>query len=208
MDNSGPVDNLVPWVVSARSEAALDGQVERIRQARGAAEDVAYSLLASRTLFDHRAVVLGGEVVARGAVSRKPVAFLFSGQGSQRVGMGRELYEAYPVFAEAFDEALQYLDPALREVMWGADQEALNQTGFAQPALFAVEVALYRLVESFGVKAGSVAGHSIGEVAAAHVAGVLSLEDACQLITAQGRAHADVAARAARWCRSSPRRRR
>jgi len=175
----------VPWVVSARSEAALDGQVERIRQVEGAAEDVAYSLLTSRTLFDHRAVVLDGEVVARGSVRRRPVALLFSGQGSQRIGMGRELYEAFGVFAEALDTVLQHLDPALREVMWGDDQEALNQTGMAQPALFAVEVALYRLVESFGVRPDHVAGHSIGEVAAAHVAGVLTLEDACRLITAR-----------------------
>jgi polyene macrolide polyketide synthase len=172
-------------VVSARSEAALDGQVERIRQVSGDARDVAYSLLTSRTLFDHRAVVLDGEVVARGSAKRRPVAMLFSGQGSQRIGMGRELYEAFPVFAEALDDVLQHLDPALRDVMWGDDQEALNQTGYAQPALFAVEVALYRLVESFGVKPDHVAGHSIGEVAAAHVAGVLTLEDACQLITAR-----------------------
>ncbi|KJK33907.1 hypothetical protein UK23_44445, partial [Lentzea aerocolonigenes] len=175
----------MPLVVSARSEAALDGQVERITRASGAAKDIAYSLLSARTLFDHRAVVLDGEVVARGSVKRRPVAFLFSGQGAQRVGMGRELYEAFPVFAEALDNVLQYLDPALKEVMWGEDQEALNQTGMAQPALFAVEVALYRLVESFGVRPDHVAGHSIGEVAAAHVAGTLSLEDACQLITAR-----------------------
>nr|WP_167970595.1 beta-ketoacyl synthase N-terminal-like domain-containing protein [Lentzea indica] len=172
----------IPWLVSAKSEAALDGQLAQLAEVSADPRDVGYSL-SLRTLFDHRAVVLDGAEIARGTATGKPLAMLFTGQGSQRLGMGRELYEAFPVFRAAFDEVAQHLD--IRSVMWGDDSEALNQTGNAQPAIFALQVALYRLVESFGVKADHVAGHSIGEIAAAHIAGVFSLEDACTLISAR-----------------------
>ncbi|WP_425435737.1 type I polyketide synthase [Lentzea kentuckyensis] len=181
---------VVPWVVSAKSVSALASQVERIRSVEDSRVDVGWSLL-GRSVFEHRAVLLASDdgvvEVARGVAVQHRVAFLFSGQGSQRLGMGRGLYERFPVFEAALDEVLRRFDPVLREVIWGADQDRLNRTEFAQPALFAVEVALYRLLESWGVRPEFVGGHSIGEVAAAHVAGVLSLDDACVLVGARAR---------------------
>ncbi|WP_421109206.1 SDR family NAD(P)-dependent oxidoreductase, partial [Streptomyces sp. NEAU-S77] len=189
------VPGVVPWVVSAKTEAALDAQVDRVRSAADehalASLDVGVSLVAGRSVFEHRAVLLASEEgvveAARSVVGEGSLSVLFSGQGAQRLGMGRELYGRFPVFAEALDAVLAHLDDSVRGVMWGGDAEALNGTGSAQPALFAVEVALFRLMESFGVRPDFVGGHSIGEVAAAHVAGVLSLEDACGLVSA--RAH-------------------
>ncbi|MCC3773905.1 type I polyketide synthase [Streptomyces sp. UNOB3_S3] len=181
----------VPWVVSAKSESALTEQVERLASVTGEPVDVGFSLAAGRSAFGHRAVLLAGDEVARGVAVDRSLAMLFSGQGSQRAGMGRELYERFPAFAEAFDAVAALLDAELerplREVMFGDDADALNETGFTQPALFALEVALFRLIESWGVRPDFVAGHSIGEIAAAHVAGVFSLEDACSLVAARAR---------------------
>ncbi|MGZ2362353.1 acyltransferase domain-containing protein, partial [Streptomyces sp. 372A] len=206
---------VVPWVVSGRSAEALRAQAAALLAHVGSrpeldAVDVAYSLVTSRASLEHRAVVVGGDREAlvsglsalAGGVSGSGVvrgvaragggtALLFTGQGAQRVGMGRELYGVFPVFAEAFDAVVKVLDERLgvsvREVVWGEDPAALNRTMYAQAGLFAVEVALFRLVESWGVRPDVVAGHSIGELAAAHVAGVLSLEDAAALVAARGR---------------------
>ncbi|MGW2511605.1 type I polyketide synthase [Streptomyces scopuliridis] len=193
----------VPWPVSGRGGAALDAQLDRIRAFADTCDgdplDIGFSLATTRTAFEHRAVLLattdtgdGAPVeVARGGSGRGALAVLFSGQGSQRLGMGRELYARFPVFAEALDAVLAQLDGELdrplRGVIWGDDADALNDTGFTQPALFAVEVALYRLVRSWGVKPDFLAGHSVGEITAAHVAGVFSLEDACRLVAARAR---------------------
>ncbi|MFE5796135.1 SDR family NAD(P)-dependent oxidoreductase [Streptomyces sp. NPDC056503] len=197
---------VVPWPLSARSPEALHDQAARLlARVDGVSGldpvDVGHTLATARSAFEYRKVVLGttpAELVAELAdfvasadraskAEETRTAFVFGGQGSQRLGMGRGLYEAFPVFAGALDEVLAELPDGLREVMWGEDAEVLNRTGWAQPALFAVEVALFRILESWGVRPDAVAGHSVGEIAAAHVAGVLSLTDAARLVSARGR---------------------
>ncbi len=211
--DEGPAVPVVPWVVSAKSANALGMQSARVAEhvrAHGGldAVDVGWTL-AGRSAFEHRAVVVGADrdrllagldelaagdpvSVMRGtATPGGKTVFVFPGQGSQSLGMGMGLHAAYPVFAEAFNTVVAELDRhllrPLREVMWGDDESLLNTTEFAQPALFAVEVALFRLLESWGVRPDFVMGHSIGELSAAHVAGVLSLENASVLVAARAR---------------------
>ncbi|HWX45519.1 MAG TPA: type I polyketide synthase, partial [Solirubrobacteraceae bacterium] len=213
---------VVPWVVSGRGAAALRAQAVRLgRFVAGdpelRPEDVGLGL-AGRTAFEYRAVLLGEDreqllaeldALARGEGGGMEVegvapeggcrtAFLFTGQGAQRAGMGSELYEVFPVFRAAFDEVCAHLDPHLechlKEIVLGGGQPTggtpgglLEDTMYAQPGLFALEVALFRLVRAWGVRPDFLIGHSVGELAAAHVAGVFSLEDACRLVAARGR---------------------
>ncbi|MEU6076604.1 SDR family NAD(P)-dependent oxidoreductase [Micromonospora sp. NPDC047074] len=200
---------VVPLLVSGRDQAALREQAARLAAHltdAASTADVGYSLATTRTALRHRAAVLGGDlaelraglsalarnetapgVVGGVADTAGATAVLFTGQGAQRVGMAAELL-GFPVFARAFDEVCGALDGhlerPLREVL---GSEELHQTGWTQPALFAVEVALFRLFESWGVRPDFVAGHSIGELAAAHVAGVWSLADAAKVVAARGR---------------------
>ncbi|MBG0569372.1 acyltransferase domain-containing protein, partial [Actinoplanes aureus] len=182
----------VPWLLSGHSEAALRAQAARLLP-HVADRGVAYTLATGRAALPERAAVLGRDRdelreglaalvagraspgVLRGTAGRHRTAFLFTGQGAQRAGMGRELAAAFPVFAEVWDQAL---------TLMGAGGEG---TEAAQKGLFAFEVAMCRLWESWGVRPDFLLGHSIGELAAAHVAGVMSLADACRLVAARGR---------------------
>ncbi|MFD7660119.1 type I polyketide synthase, partial [Actinosynnema sp. NPDC059797] len=199
----------LPFVLSARGSGALGGQAARLRshvmeRPDVGLADLAFSLVTDRAALEHRAVVVASDReqlldrladlaeggTGAGRVSGPGrVAIVFTGQGSQRVGMGRGLYRRFPVFAAAFDRVCGLLDPAVRAAVFDVDGQGgrLDSTELAQPALFAVEVALFRLFESWGVVPDFVTGHSVGEIAAAHVSGVLSLEDACRLVTARGR---------------------
>ncbi|MER5646396.1 SDR family NAD(P)-dependent oxidoreductase [Streptosporangium sp. NPDC002524] len=207
------VGGVVPWVVSGRSVAGLRDQAARLAEFVKAGShlqlgDVGYSLARGRGVLEERAVVVAADVVdlvaglealAAGEASSQVVqgraggglAYLFTGQGSQREGMGRELYGRFPVFAAAFDEVVAELDRHLdgvsvREVVFGASG-LLDRTVFTQSGLFAVQVGLFRLLESWGVAPDYLAGHSIGEVSGAYLAGVWSLEDAAKVVAARGR---------------------
>ncbi|MDQ3936622.1 MAG: acyltransferase domain-containing protein, partial [Actinomycetota bacterium] len=180
---------VVPLVVSAKNPDALAEQVERVRALDADPLDAGLTL-ARRSAFEYRAVLLGGTQV-EGRAGGGGTAFMLTGQGAQRPGMGRELYAGFPIFADALDPACSaldsHLDRPLRDLIFDGPADVLERTEHAQPALFCLEVALFRLLEAWGLRAGYLIGHSIGELAAAHLAGVLTLPDAATLVAARGR---------------------
>ncbi|MGW0672208.1 type I polyketide synthase [Streptomyces sp. NPDC002746] len=213
----GAAAELLPWTLSARTPAALTDQVRNLLGALDAEPGLDPAAigrgLAARSRFEHRLVCWGADrdalrdrltdwldgrtdaSSAAGTANGGRTAYLFSGQGAQRPGMGRELYESFPVYADAFDAICAQVDlhlpRPLREIVFAAqgspEADLLDSTEYTQPALFAVEVALFRLFASWGVTPDYLIGHSIGELAAAHLAGVFTLPDACRLVVARGR---------------------
>ncbi|MEU5693430.1 SDR family NAD(P)-dependent oxidoreductase [Actinosynnema sp. NPDC020468] len=185
-----------PWLLSARTEPALRDQARALLAHLTTHSDTTHvaTTLAARTRFDHRAGISGDHRAAlealasgtphpsliTGVATPGKTAFLFTGQGSQYPGMGQDLYNAFPVYAQAYDEVMSHLETPI-------DENALDQTLHTQPALFAHEVALYYLITHHGVTPDFLAGHSIGELAAAHVAGVLDLAGAATLVSARAR---------------------
>ncbi|MFJ5772715.1 type I polyketide synthase, partial [Streptomyces sp. NPDC093094] len=204
----------IPWVLSGRDEDSLRRQAARLLEhlaVHPGADPlgIGRALATTRSHLEYRAALTGAgpdelRAALTGLAEGRPAgveqgvvrgetastAFLFPGGGAQRVGMGRELSAAHPVFAAALDEVCaeldKHLDRPLRPLI-DDDAEALDRVGHAQVALFAVEVALFRLMESLGVRPDLLAGHSTGELAVAHVSGILSLADAAELVAARGR---------------------
>ncbi|MEV7597321.1 type I polyketide synthase [Kitasatospora sp. NPDC089797] len=208
---------VVPWVLSARTAPALRAQAHRLLHTLDDTADpdaIARALATTRTTFDHRAVLTGTDTttlrtalttIATGqptpgavlgeALPDARTAFLLTGQGSQRPGAGHELYRTFPTFRTALDKVTtafdQHLPHPLRDILFAhpdtPEAHLLHRTAYTQPALFALQTALHRLLESWGVRPDRLAGHSIGEITAAHVAQVLTLEDAVTLVAARAR---------------------
>ncbi|MEV6166593.1 SDR family NAD(P)-dependent oxidoreductase, partial [Streptomyces sp. NPDC051954] len=217
-----PTPVLMPVPVSARTPAGLRGQADRLARFLDERPDIplpaiAHALATERAQLDHRAVVLASDrqqlradltafgegtaspAVVTGTPTAGKLAVLFTGQGSQWAGMGRELADTFPVFRDAFAAACAAVDGhlrghaarPLRDVVLAApgspDSELLDRTMYTQGALFALETALFRLLESWGIRPDLLAGHSIGEITAAHVAGVWDLDAAARVVAARGR---------------------
>ncbi|MFD8981332.1 type I polyketide synthase [Streptomyces sp. NPDC059564] len=208
-------DGLVPWVLSARSEQALRAQAEKLRAFVAAdphadAAAIGASLVSDRSLFEHRAVVLGsgrdellGALAALGEGAESPAVvrgaagesggrvFMFPGQGAKWTGVARELYDTFPVFARSLDEVCAHFDAhlpfALKPLLLADEPEGGERTDVMQPALFALQVSLYRLITRYGPRPDHLIGHSVGEIAAAHVSGVFGLDTATRLVAARGR---------------------
>lgn len=221
----GSADRIVPWALSARSEQALRAQAEKLR-AFAAADpdadiaDVGWSLASSRAGLEHRAVVLGygrdellsglaalSEGAESAAVVRGVAAelgervFMFPGQGTQWAGAARQLYDTFPVFARSLDEVCARFDAhltfALKPLLLADEPAGRERTDITQAALFALQVGLYRLLAQYCPRPDRLIGHSVGEIAAAHVSGVFDLDTATRLVAARGRAMQAVGERGA-----------
>ena len=207
---------LLPFALSAKSPEALADAAGRLaahlEDKAPDTLDVAHTLLNARAQLEHRAVIVAGDqaellagldALAQGksaehlSAAKKtqgPLAFLLSGQGSQRPQMGKGLYEAFPVYATAFDSACEALAAEgieVKEALWAEPgtelSDSLGRTDLTQASLFALQVSLYALTTSYGLTPDYLLGHSVGEITAAHLAGVFSLSDAAKLIAARGR---------------------
>ncbi|MEU6768141.1 type I polyketide synthase [Streptomyces sp. NPDC046853] len=218
-------DRLVPWALSARSEQALRAQAEKLR-AFAAADpdaditDVGWSLASSRAGLEHRAVVLGhgrdellsglaalSEGTEAAGVVRGVAAelgervFMFPGQGTQWAGAARQLYDTFPVFARSLDEVCARFDAHLafdlKPLLLADEPEGRERTDITQAALFALQVSLYRLLSRYAPRPDQLIGHSVGEIAAAHVSGVFDLDTATRLVAARGRVMQTVGERGA-----------
>ncbi|MFF9347884.1 beta-ketoacyl synthase N-terminal-like domain-containing protein [Streptomyces sp. NPDC014734] len=211
-DDAGrePADDWQVLPLSARTPEALHASAERLAAALeaepgGGLADVAHTLQTGRAVLPHRRAVVAGDRASAAAALRRPapatgpvaadapapaVVFLLPGQGAQFVGMGADLHRHEPVFREAFDRCAEILLPLigrdLREIVFAADgdgaRERLRQTRYTQPAVFCVDYALARLLMSWGVRPDAMTGHSIGELVAACLAGVFTLEDALRVV--------------------------
>lgn len=199
--------------LTAKTAAALDALAKRFADGvpdDARIEDVCFSANTGRARLPHRLAVAADSVetlkaqlakhaagrpaksVVRGQVTsrnRSKITFLFTGQGAQTIGMGKDLYDSEPVFRDALDKCAAASDlpaPLLEVIYPESGESALDDTGYAQPALFAIEYALCELWRSWGVKPRAVMGHSVGELGAAVAAGVMSVEDGLKLIAARG----------------------
>ncbi|MFD6342916.1 type I polyketide synthase, partial [Streptomyces sp. NPDC060210] len=206
----------IVWPISGKTPDALRAQAQRLHEHLTthptlSPHDIGYTLATTRATLDHRALITGNTThqlltglqalthhphphndtphLTTGQPTTGRLALIFPGQGSQRTGMGHELHAAFPIFADAYDTVTaalnKHLDRPIEKVIeTGHD---LDQTAYTQPALFALQVALYRLIESLGITPDHLTGHSIGEITAAHLAGILTLEDATTLVTTRAR---------------------
>lgn len=199
------------FLLSAKTEAALQAAAARLlshveAQPTLSLHDLAFSLATRRSPMERRLAIVAGSREELLTALRAPVtgdrpgapgriAFLFTGQGAQRPGMAKGLHAAWPAYREAFDRCVglfqPLLDLPLQDCIWAEEGSelalALDQTGITQPALFTVEYALAALLASFGLRPQLLLGHSVGELVAACVAGVFTLEEAVRLVAARGR---------------------
>ena len=192
------------YLVSAKSESALDESTERLTAVDANPADVAWTLATGRHHFNHRRALVGeNAVTGKGGYEKSPIHFLFAGQGSQHVGMARSIYESEPRFRDLIDECCDIIEPKIgsrltdilfpeEEVDTGELTEMLKDTRLAQPAIFIIEYALADLWMSWGIRPTAMVGHSVGEFVAACHAGVFTLGEALEIITARGKLMSDL----------------